>query len=297
MNIAVVGGNGLVGSRLIKRLASDENKIYAFVERMPQELVGNCKYIVADLSEFGTLAREMMGKEIDVAVHNAAISHPKLCFDNPYKMYHVNVDGTLNVLEACKLSGVKRFIYISSGAVYGKTKYDSVNEDLKLYPLSPYSASKVAGEAIALNYGMDALALRLSCLYGPGRIMPEPINLLLTEAVRTDRINWPKGIDQSYDYIFVDDCVEAIALVTLNSNHKYNIYNVGGGEEVSYRRIVAAVKRKKPELEIEIGEGDLGYDNHGPFNILRMKEDFGWQPQTSIEEGISLYYDYLINNR
>ena len=296
MKVAIVGGNGLVGEKLIEKLTCEGHPVTAFVEKIPEKQVEGCDYVACDLSELGSIARGLSGKNIDVLVHNAAISHPKLCMDNPYKMYHVNVEGTMNVLEACAISGIKRFVYISSAAVYGKERYSLVSEDEKLYALSPYSASKISAESMALNYGLDTVVLRLSCVYGPGRLMPEPINLLLTEAVKSGKIDWKEGIDQLYDYIYISDCVEGIYKVVTKAEHKYRVYNIAGGEEVSYDRIVKALKEEMPDKSISVGAGTLGYDNHGPLDISRMDEDFGWKPLVGVEEGVKRYLDFLRSN-
>jgi len=291
--VCLIGGNGFVGTCLIEKLVKRGHQVYTYVEKQPSQSVEGCTYFTGDLSESGTLARIMKGKKFDCVIHNAAISHPGMCKDNPHKLYHVNVVGTLNVLEAAALADVPKVVYISSGAVYGNVRMETVREDSLLCPISPYGASKVAGEAIVKNYGLDTISLRLSCVYGPGRVTPEPIKNLLTDAIKSEKIEWATGMDQNYDYVYIEDCVEGILQASLADSHHYDVYNIGGGEEVTFQRIVNCLRQTDVSLPISIGGGTLGYDNHGPFCLDRMEKDFGWTPKITIEEGIRRYYAYL----
>lgn len=293
MRILLVGGSGLVGTRLASYLAEKGNEVVCFNRTIPYGVSEQCIYETGDLGEYGILYQIMKKYKIEQVIHNAAISHPMLYRDNPYKVYRVNVTGTLNVLEAAKLFDVGRFIYISSGAVYGSTDSSVVYEEQKLHGESPYGASKVACEEIVRNYGLQTAALRVAFVYGPGRSMSCPVEQLLRHAVKGEKMLLDKGADQKMDYIYIDDCVEAIGQIVTSPVLHYDAYNIGGGELIPYRRIIDKVKLLYPQCRIEVGDGGLGYDDLGAMSIQRIKEDTGWRPRVSIEDGIERYASWM----
>lgn len=297
MRILLIGGSGLVGTRLADFLAEQGNEVVCFNRTVPKNASKLCIYETGDLGEYGLLYQIMKKYRIEQVIHNAAISHPMLFRDNPYKVYRVNVTGTLNVLEAAKLFDIGRFIYISSGAVYGSTSEPVVYEEQKLHGESPYGASKVACEEIVRNYGMDSASLRIAFVYGPGRSMACPIEQVLNHAIAGTEMKLDKGADQKMDYIYIDDCVEAIGRIVECKELHYDAYNVGGGKLIPYSDVISKVKKMYPEARIEAGPGGLGYDDLGAMAIRRIEEDTGWKPGVSIEEGIERYAAWMEQNR
>lgn len=296
MRILLVGGSGLVGTRLASYLAEQGNDVVCFNRTIPRGASGQCIYETGDLGEYGLLYQIMKKYRVEQVIHNAAISHPMLYRDNPYKVYRVNVTGTLNVLEAAKLFEVSRFIYISSGAVYGNTDSPVVYEEQKLHGESPYGASKVACEEIVRNYGLQTASLRVAFVYGPGRSMSCPVEQALRHAVKGEEMLLDKGADQKMDYIYIDDCVEAIGRIVNNRTLRYDAYNIGGGQLVPYSRVIDKVKILYPKSRIVVGAGGLGYDDLGAMSIHRIEEDTGWKPGISIEDGIERYALWMEKN-
>lgn len=296
MKILLVGGSGLVGTRLAAFLAEQGHEVVCFNRVRPSNASERCTYELGDLGEYGLLYQIMRKYKIETVIHNAAVSHPMVYQDNPYKVYRVNVSGTLNVLEAAKLFEVSRFIYISSGAVYGSTDEPVVYEDHKLHGESPYGASKAACEEIVRNYGMESASLRVGFVYGPGRNMACPIENALSHGVKGVPLILEAGADQKMDYIYIDDCVEAIASIVESRELSYDAYNVGGGRLIPYSQVIQKVKELYPESHIEVGPGGLGYDDLGAMSVERIRRDTGWVPRVSIEEGIEKYAQWMENN-
>ena len=110
--------------------------------------------------------------------------------DNPYKIYRTNVVGTLTALEAARNYGVERFVYMSSGAVYGNVSLETVPEETPLHSESPYGATKVACEELVRNYGLDSVSLRIGFVYGPGRKFECPIHMLLDDCMNHKEVCW-----------------------------------------------------------------------------------------------------------
>lgn len=294
MATLIIGGNGLVGTRLVKHLCNQGEEVISFSGHRPSAEVEGCTYYQGDVTEYGTINQILHRHKVDRIIHNAAVSHPKLFLDNPYKIYRTNVTGTLTTLEAARNYGIDRYLYISSGAVYGNVNLESVTEEVPLHSENPYGATKVACEELVRNYGLDSASLRVGFVYGPGRKFECPIHMLLNDCIHKPEVHWEHGIDQRMDYIFVDDCVDAIATIAMADRLPHTEYNVGGGENVPYHRVVNCVKHLYPNTPIEIGNGTLGYDNLGAMNIKRVYEDFCWKPKVNLEEGIARYNQWLL---
>lgn len=293
MATLLIGGNGLVGGALIRHLCAQGEEVISYSSRRPQNEVAGCRYVQGDVTEYGTLNMVLKNNPIQRIIHNAAVSHPKLFLDNPYRIYRVNVTGTLTALEAARNYGVERFVYMSSGAVYGDAGRELVDESTPLRSQSPYGASKVAGEELVRNYGLDSVSLRIGFVYGPGRVLECPVRQLLEEIACQRRVAWPAGMDQLMDYIYIDDCVRAVAAVAFARKLAHREYNVGGGELVPFSRVVEKARRMYPDVPIEIGGGTLGYDSLGALRMERMLADHGYRPKVSIEEGMERYAAWL----
>ncbi len=293
MATLLIGGNGLLGSHLIPYLCTQGEEVISFSGHAPSVEVKGCTYIQGDVTEYGTLNMILKEHKVDRIIHNAAVSHPKLFKDNPYKVYRVNVCGTLTALEAARNYGIDRFVYISSGAVYGNIYLPVVTEDVRLHGENPYGASKVASEELVRNYGLDSVSLRVGFIYGPGRKLECPIRSILMDALAKGKVDWEHGIDQRLDYVYIDDVVRAVTTIAFADKLKHTEYNIGGGEEIIFSRVVDTVRQMFPNMSIHVGPGDLGFDSLGAMSMERAINDYGFHPDISIEEGIARYATYL----
>lgn len=293
MATLLIGGNGLIGTKLVEYLCKKGEMVISYSLHQPVDKVKGCVYVQGDITEYGTLNMILKNYAVDRIIHNAGISHPKMFIDNPYKIYRTNVTGVLTSLEAARNYGISRYVYISSGAVYGNVHYNMIDEKCPLHSENPYGATKVACEELVRNYGLDSVSLRVGFVYGPGRVNECPVNMILTSAMETGKVEWQHGRDQMLDYIYIDDVVDAIAKIALSNCIPQKEYNVGGGEVIPYSRIIKKAREMFPEAIIEVGDGDLGYDNLGALSIQRAYKDFGWKPRIPIEEGMELYAEWL----
>lgn len=284
-----------IGTRLSAYLADHGEEVFSYSLHSPSQKHPGVHYIQGDVTDYGTLNMLLKQNHIDRIIHNAGVSHPKMFRDNPYKIYRTNVNGVLTSLEAARNYGVDRYVYISSGAVYGNVHYDVVDETIPLHAENPYGATKVACEELVRNYGLDSVSLRVGFVYGPGRVNECPVNMILSTLLKEGKVDWDHGSEQMLDFIYIEDCVEAIAKISLADHNPHAEYNIGGGEVIPYTRIIDKARKLFPTAPIHVGPGDLGYDNLGALSVQRAFEDFGWKPRFSIEQGMEQYMNWLKN--
>lgn len=313
MATLLIGGGGLIGSRLVKRLISDGEPLIVYSGHPPANPVDGCQYFQGDVNELGSLLRAIEPRRIDCVIHNAGISSPMLFRDNPYKVYHTNVGGVLASLEAARTCQAKRYIYISTAGVYdpeftGKAApcragspdrpYDpeftgKVDETVPRRANLPYRASKVACEELVRNYDIpETVSLRVSYVYGPGRTVSCPIRQLVAEIITRGSVRWEHGRDQKLDMIHVSDTVEGIARVAAAAQIPEREYNLGGGALIGFDRIVSLASRVFPDKSIQLGAGDLGFSS-SCLNMARFKRDFGWQPDAAAPRFEQLLLEYI----
>lgn len=166
---------------------------------------------------------------------------------------------------------------------------------IPLHAENPYGATKVACEELVRNYGLDSVSLRVGFVYGPGRVNECPVNMILSTLLKEGKVDWDHGSEQMLDFIYIEDCVEAIAKISLADHNPHAEYNIGGGEVIPYTRIIDKARKLFPTAPIHVGPGDLGYDNLGALSVQRAFEDFGWKPRFSIEQGMEQYMNWLKN--
>lgn len=121
------------------------------------------------------------------------------------------------------------------------------------------------------------------------------VNMILSTLLKEGKVDWDHGSEQMLDFIYIEDCVEAIAKISLADHNPHAEYNIGGGEVIPYTRIIDKARKLFPTAPIHVGPGDLGYDNLGALSVQRAFEDFGWKPRFSIEQGMEQYMNWLKN--
>lgn len=282
----VVGSNGLVGQNLVRQLIEQGHNVIAYSYNAPAEPVEGCIYYRGDVNEYGTLDRIYKAHPIDCVIHNAAISSPSLYTDNPYKIYHVNVEGLLTSVEAACQNGVKRFVYISSDSVYGY-EMRTVTEDSPVRPVETYGCSKVACEYLLSQYAdMQTACLRVGTVYGPHRVINCPVNRLIRQALGSERIPWYCAGD-TQDFIYETDVADGIIAVCTADRWEHRVYNLGSYSRTSLRDTVGILKKLFPDREFVEDEAYLRDDFSGvELCNDRICEEFNWSPKVSFEEGV-----------
>jgi UDP-glucuronate 4-epimerase len=312
MNFLVTGGAGFIGSHVCERLLRDGHSVWAFDDlndfydpqlkrkniREIQSLAKPFEFVHGDITDAAALDEIFSSVKFDQVIHLAARAGVRPSLEQPALYQRVNVEGTVNVLEAARKSGVKKIIIASSSSVYGvNSKVPFSESDPIFSAISPYAASKLACEALGHVYHhiykMDVTMLRFFTVYGPRQRPDLAIRKFAT------LINSGKPIpvfgdgNTARDYTFISDIVDGIIAAT-KKEFGFEIFNLGESETVSLNRMI--------EL-LEIALGKKAIIDRKPFqpgdvpvtfaDISKTREKLGYNPCVKFGQGIKLFAEWF----
>ena len=292
MNILVTGGNGFVGTYLVKKLSGMGNNIIVysqFTRKNPffEELVknnSNIDCIQGDITNYKSISSAC--KNADVIFHLAAAVG-----DDAQKTFLINGMGTLNVLEAARQESIKRVIFASTAYVYGSPKYLPIDEKHPVSPNSYYGISKLVGELYCKyyykNYGVDIVILRFASIYGKGIENSYPmkaISIFLRAILKDEAITIYGSGNQFRDYVYIDDVVDAF-INAMKRDVSGNVFNIAGGVKVTtmeLARMMIKIADKDIKLNKKITKNNDTQDNY-VFEITKAKRLLDFRPTPLIE--------------
>jgi UDP-glucuronate 4-epimerase len=258
MRILVTGGAGFIGSHLVERLIENGHDV-AIVDdfndfydpQIKRDNVAafpkNVRVHHVDLRDNGAVRNLFHEQTFDVVFHLAAragvrpsIQHPQLYFDT-------NVNGTLHLLEAARMTGVQRFVFASSSSVYGINKSVPFSEDLHLtQTISPYAATKIAGEFLCSTfshlYSVRIVALRYFTVYGPRQRPDLAIHQFTRKIDKGEPINQFGDGTTRRDYTYIDDIVQGTMAALNYEGPMFDIFNLGESETIPLKDLIAAIE-------------------------------------------------------
>lgn len=295
----VTGGAGFIGSHIVERLVCDgarvrvvDNLSTGRIERLGQ-LLSAIEFVEGDLASESTANEAVDG--MDFVVHQAAIPSVQRSLSDPIATNRSNVVGTLNLLESCRRLRVRRFVYAASSSAYGNTEVLPKQEDMTPNPMSPYALQKYVGERYCKLYyelyGLETISLRYFNVFGPGQdphseysaVIPRFINCLLNDQPITI---YGDG-EQSRDFTFIENVVEANMLALNAAAVGGQMCNVGCGERISLNRLVHLLERQigRSARVIQV-EPKLGDVRHSLADVGRARALLNYQPKIAVEEGL-----------
>jgi len=300
--ILITGGTGFIGSHLAELLSKKNFKVTVFDRYNPIYSLGNLKnsqlknkinFIFGDLRDYDSVNKAV--KENNIIIHLAALIGIPYSYYSPLAYLKTNMEGTYNILESVKNNKKKKLIVTSTSEVYGSADYIPIDETHPLKPQSPYSASKIAADNLALSYyhsfKTPVIILRPFNTFGPRQseraIIPTIINQILRSKNNTIFLGnlYPKR-----EFNFVDDVCKAY-LKILKSKNYGEVFNVGNGYEISMKELALLIskimnrkikiKKSKIRIRTKSSEVDLlKSDNR------KIKEIIKWQPEYHGRKGL-----------
>jgi UDP-glucose 4-epimerase len=298
MNFLITGAAGFLGSALANRLAWEGQQVRGLDDLStgdPNALHPEVLFTRGDVNDRPKLWTLL--QDVDCVYHLAArVSVPESVL-YPREYNAVNVGGTVSLMEAMRDVGVRRVVLISSGAVYGDQQAQPLKESAHPNPRSPYAVSKLAAEyyvrTIGQLWGIETVSLRVFNAYGPGQHLPAShppvIPYMLRQSVRGGTIIVHGSGNQTRDYVFVDDAINAMVAASTAPGINNLMINVGSGVETSVRELVNIVQQAAG------GQAEVVYNPRMDPGVSRMCADLklaadklNYQPRIAIPEGLRL---------
>jgi nucleoside-diphosphate-sugar epimerase len=311
MNILVTGGAGFIGHNVVRGLESlghscsilDNQTNYGIVptEHMSALHAERRALYTAPVHGIDLGAKSHSVDWIvnhykpEIVIHMASFPRQKVVSANPAWGAEVMMVGLMQLLEAAKAHGVRRFVYISSSMVYGDFTED-IGEDDLCNPIGQYGIMKLAGEWLVKDYarrtGMEYTILRPSAVYGPRDIEDRVVSKFLIAAMQGKTLR-VKGEHEMLDFTYVDDAVTGIIGASLSNKTAFRTYNITRSASHTLLQAAELAIQTVGAGTIETESKDVEYPSRASLKINRAREDFGYEPTVDITRGFELYYEWL----
>ena len=308
-NILVTGGAGFIGSHLVDRLLSegqwrvsvvdDLNDFYdpaiKLANASTHENNSNYQLFKADIRDQSALQKIFAAHNFDCIVHLAARAGVRPSLDQPLLYAETNINGTMNLLEQARERGIKQFVFGSSSSVYGvNAKVPFAEDDPIRQPISPYAATKAAGELICHTYthlyGIRSVCLRFFTVYGPRQRPDLAIHKFARLISGDKRIPVFGDGTTRRDYTFIDDIIAGVRSAIDYDKTDYEVINLGESRTVELRELISLLEKelgKTAQIDRQpLQPGDVPQTF---AEITKARRLLGYDPQTQIEEGISTF--------
>lgn len=313
--ILVTGGAGFIGSHVCEHLVERGSTVIAIDNFDPyydpsikrQNLAGligseHFQLYEGDIRDLELLEKIANQHPIDAIIHLAAKAGVRPSLQDPAEYADVNLTGTVALLELARRHEIGRFIFASSSSVYGERNEVPFREsDPVEDPVSPYAATKRAGETVVksyhLAYGIDASCLRFFTVYGPRQRPEMAIHSFLRRLDQGEPIPVFGDGSSRRDYTYIDDIVAGI-LLTLDNHRGFDIYNLGNHRMVRLDELLELIGEaygRTPAIDRQgVQQGDV---SQTCADVSHSREKLGYSPSTPIEIGLSHFVDWYLNTR
>jgi len=328
MRFLVTGGAGFIGSHIVERLlkegnfvrvldnftsGKEENLSFALQKglsscrkqdtRRSDKAGGlNFELIKGDIRDIDTCNRACNG--IDYILHQAALRSVPKSMSHPHDYNSVNIDGTLNMLEAARENKIKRFVFASSSSLYGDIDKFPEKETFLPKPISPYALSKITGEyycrIFSTHFSLETMCLRYFNVFGPRQALDDEYAVVIPKFIHCILHNEQPPIfgtgKQSRDFTYIDNVIQANILAATAKGIKHEVFNVANGKDNTVLQLVDLLNRIigkniKPVF-LPVRAGDVFRTN---ADISKIKRILGYSSKVNFEEGLRKTVEYFRN--
>ena len=308
--VFITGGEGFIGSHLVERLLREGAQVRALVHYTPSGRLGwlegcedDVEILQGDVRDGGRVRRAVAGTE--VVFHLAALIGIPYSYEAPESYVQTNVVGTQNVLDACRSAGVDRMVHTSTSETYGTARYVPIDEAHPLQPQSPYSASKIGADMMALShyhaFELPVAVVRPFNTYGPRQSTRAVIPTILAQIYSgADKLHLG-STTPTRDFNYVEDTASGFLAVAACDRALGNVVNIGSGREISIGDLVhLLVEITGREVEVVTDEERVRPGASEVERLLcdntRAREWAGWAPAFTLEEGLRRTADWVEQN-
>jgi UDP-glucuronate 4-epimerase len=307
--VLVTGGAGFIGSHLADRLLVRGERVVLFDNFDPYypeaekraniacALAAGATLVTADVRDGAAVRTALAQHDVSRVVHLAARPGVRPSFESPEAYLDINVNGTLSVLQACRDLGLRKLVFASSSSVYGGTEHPAHEETTPCRPLSPYGASKVAGEALCSAFagknGLDIVALRFFTVYGPRQRPDMAINRFARLIAGGEEVPVFGDGTSRRDYTYVSDITEGVVGALDAPLPGFQVFNLGRGEPVVLHDLLVGLEQEigRPASLQHLPE-QPGDPRSTCADTGRARDLLGYAPRVSVAEGVRRYVEW-----
>ena len=305
----VTGGAGFIGSHLVEALLQqghgvtviDDFNHYYDPEIKRHNVAGfedRITLIEGDIRDAILVERTFAKGRFDSVIHLAARAGVRPSIQSPKLYFTTNIDGTFNLLDACRYHGVKNFIFASSSSVYGvNDKVPFAESDALTRTISPYAATKLAGEQICSNYshlfGIRCMCLRFFTVYGPRQRPDLAISKFTKRILAGEEIEQYGDGSSARDYTYIHDIIDGILAATVYRDSSFEIFNLGGSATTTLAELIRMIEAAcGREALIKVIDDQPGDVPRTYADVSKAHALLGYSPETPIAEGIEKYVEW-----
>jgi NAD dependent epimerase/dehydratase len=302
----VTGAGGFIGSNLVERLLDEGAEVRALVRYTSggdrgwlADVEGDVEIVLGDVRDADQMRTITQG--CDTVFHLAALIGIPYSYVSPRQNLDVNAGGTLNMLEAARAHGVRRFVHTSTSEVYGSAQTVPIAETHPLVGQSPYSASKIAADQVTASYarsfGVPAVTVRPFNTFGPRQSVRAVIPTIITQALWSDSIRLG-SLAPTRDFTFVKDTAEGLLAAGRAAEVEGEVFNLGHGREISIGDLVQLVaKETGRDLPVETEDERVRPPESEVERLIadasKARDRLGWEPRHSLADGIRATVDWI----
>jgi UDP-glucuronate 4-epimerase len=313
--VLVTGGAGFIGSHLVERLAEAGYRVVIFdnfdpyYDRAVKEAnvgpalaTGMVRLIEGDIRDDGALQSVFATFHPDKVVHLAARPGVRPSFEVPGLYLDINVSGTLNVLQACRQFEVRKLLFASSSSVYGSVETPADELSTPCRPLSPYGASKVAGEALCSSFargtGMATVALRFFTVYGPRQRPDMAVNRFSRMIAGGEEVPVYGDGSSRRDYTYISDVVSGVVAALETDLPGYTVLNLGRGQPLMLRGLLRLIELGlESRARLRMLPAQPGDPQSTCADITRASLLLGYEPRVPAPEGVVRYTEWFLEQQ
>jgi nucleoside-diphosphate-sugar epimerase len=298
--VLVTGGAGFLGSALVDRLRRDG--VEAIGSDLGHGATNPAGLRACDLTDRRQVDGLLDNQQIDTIIHAGAVSGPMVMAERPLDIWQINVTGTAYLLEAVRRNRVNRFVLYSSVDVYGPSSSGVISEETRVAPETVYGASKVAAEAAMAGYsrehGLDAIAVRFSWIYGPGRRTPTTLERLIRAGLAGEAVMLDDGASDRTHYLYIEDAVAGVlAAAKTPAGLPRRAYNISAGNGLPLGEVVETLGSHLPRLRVSFRESKTAESRPTGFDLTNAARDLHYRPQVLLSQGLRNYVEALRRER
>lgn len=307
--ILVTGGAGFIGYHIARRLLR-EGKTIRIVDNLStggegriENLRASTEFLLGDLADPAVSERAVEG--IDCVIHQAAVPSVQRSIQDPLGSNRANVTATLNLLESCRKHKIRRLVYAASSSAYGDTEVLPKRETMAPTPLSPYALQKLVGEQYCQLYnrlfGLETVSLRYFNVFGPSQDPHSEYSAVIPKFITRLLAGQPLLVygdgEQSRDFTYVENVVQANVLALQAANAPGRVFNVGCGGRITLNQLICFLEEilavKAVVEHLNSRPGDV---RHSLADIKLARTILGYEPRVMVKEGLQRTIEWYREN-